>query len=324
MLRLQSVGIAVSHSIDSVGAFDGEVFMKLIIGIFAIFFSLTAEEPKKASSKPIDHSVHLPMDGIRKAESAKADAQILIAESYINGKVLPQDLSQSFYWFSRAAQQGNLSAITFVGLAYWKGLVVDKDDATAFFYFTLAKRFGDHHAAKEARDELLITLDSTQITIAKTMASTWTPLIPLPKGKRLQDRETNHERSPNTPTIIQTNMVPKWDYKTLTHLVLPSQAASLQMGQEGWELIGIVDEFNPDPTLMPNTFAAVFRRQSNLPNNVRFPPWEYKEEMVVFVSEGVGPLSGSDGWEFAAAAKAPSPDRRMPAPLIVVSKRKRQ
>lgn len=57
---------------------------------------------------------------------------------YYSGKGVPQDYKQSFYWYSKAADNNHVGAQAMLAIMYYKGQGVEQDVKKAQEYFKLA------------------------------------------------------------------------------------------------------------------------------------------------------------------------------------------
>ena len=57
-----------------------------------------------------------------------------------NGK--PQDYIQAFFWFTKAAEKGNMYSQNSLGICYLKGFGVEKDDEKSSYWFSKAVEQG--------------------------------------------------------------------------------------------------------------------------------------------------------------------------------------
>ena len=89
------------------------------------------------------------------AEQGFAKAQFNLGVMYDNGQGIPQDDSQAVAWYKKAAEQGDASAQYNLGLMYAKGEGVPQNYKLAYILFNLAASKGGDNAVK-VRD---ITLD---------------------------------------------------------------------------------------------------------------------------------------------------------------------
>ncbi len=58
---------------------------------------------------------------IEQANSGNIDAEFLLACAYKNGKIGKVDLEKSFYWYKKAAINGDADAMLMLGWFYYKG-----------------------------------------------------------------------------------------------------------------------------------------------------------------------------------------------------------
>ena len=135
-----------------------------------------------------------------KANQGDADAQFNLALQYYNGTGTPQDTRYAIYWYKKAAVQGHVNALYFLGKLYLEGLGEEvtqdskkavywltkaakqglgnaqyslghmyeygdggpQDYKQAFFWYTKAAEQG-HYFAKESRDRVLEMMSQSQI-----------------------------------------------------------------------------------------------------------------------------------------------------------------
>jgi TPR repeat protein len=83
----------------------------------------------------------------------------------------------ALFWFSRAAEQGNVQAFAKLGWMYAQGRGVLQDFIQAHMWYNLAAVQGEPRAA-EARDALTKEMTPAQIAEAQRLAREWKP-----KGK---------------------------------------------------------------------------------------------------------------------------------------------
>jgi TPR repeat protein len=75
-----------------------------------------------------------------KAIAGDAGAQMTLAMDYRDGRVVRRDYSQAMRWAHMAADQGNASAMDFLGYSYLRGVGVHTNTKIAFGYFHAASR----------------------------------------------------------------------------------------------------------------------------------------------------------------------------------------
>ena len=61
---------------------------------------------------------------------------------YDKGEGIEQDKQKSFYWYSRAAEQGNAVAQHNLGVNYSYGNGIEQDKQKAFYWYTEAANQG--------------------------------------------------------------------------------------------------------------------------------------------------------------------------------------
>jgi TPR repeat protein len=82
----------------------------------------------------------------KEAQNGDMDAQYFLGLAYDVGQDLPRDYSKSAFWYKKSAEQGNIEAQYFLGDAFLKGQGVTKSDAEAAKWFQKAAIQGYVHA----------------------------------------------------------------------------------------------------------------------------------------------------------------------------------
>ena len=72
------------------------------------------------------------------AEQGYSKAQVVIAEMYMNGEVVPMNAKKAKVWYEKAAEQGNLDGVYGLARLYRYGTGVRKDYEKAFAYYQQA------------------------------------------------------------------------------------------------------------------------------------------------------------------------------------------
>jgi len=113
----------------------------------------------------------------RSAQQGYAEAQYALGSMYLSGRGALQNFESAYEWFDKAAQQNHAEAQYRLGIMYRTGHGVPIDKSKAYVWFNLAAAQG-HERAAEARDSLLTSLNSEQITRAQREAQAWKPTPP--------------------------------------------------------------------------------------------------------------------------------------------------
>jgi len=96
-------------------------------------------------------------------------AMMNLARMHDRGVGMPQDFSESFRWYCKAAAAGDQEALFNVGAAYYNGQGVEKDLVSAYALFNVLAANGDAEG-KALRDRLLAGLSSDEVRIGQRMA----------------------------------------------------------------------------------------------------------------------------------------------------------
>ena len=73
-----------------------------------------------------------------KAAQGYVKQELELAADYFVGRGVPKDLTQSAYWYRKAADQGNPAAQVYLGYMYSVGIGVPQDKAEAVRWYTRA------------------------------------------------------------------------------------------------------------------------------------------------------------------------------------------
>lgn len=83
------------------------------------------------------------------AENGDTDAQVRLAEAYLEDRTCPTHLERAFYWYLQAATAGDAHARFNIGAMYHNGEGVERDIIKAVYWFQLAADQGDEDAQQE-------------------------------------------------------------------------------------------------------------------------------------------------------------------------------
>ena len=81
-----------------------------------------------------------------KASQGYVKQQLELAADYFAGRGVPKDLTQSAYWYRKAADQGNPAAQAYLGYMYTVGMGVPRDKAEAVRWYRRAALTGNAEA----------------------------------------------------------------------------------------------------------------------------------------------------------------------------------
>jgi TPR repeat protein len=79
---------------------------------------------------------------LKKAEKGFPDAQYRLAEAYLLGEGVAQDLEKAALWYEKAARRGHPEAQNQIGYLYQRGIGVRADAVRAFHWYQLASASG--------------------------------------------------------------------------------------------------------------------------------------------------------------------------------------
>ena len=106
------------------------------------------------------------------AEQGDVEAQLILANSYIQGEGVPQDYAEAMKWIRMAAEQGHASAQFNLGSCYASCRGVPEDDVTAYMWLNLASAQGDEDS-KLRRDLVTKRMTREQIAEGQKMSREW-------------------------------------------------------------------------------------------------------------------------------------------------------
>ena len=84
----------------------------------------------------------------RAAELGHSDSQYNLAQRYLRGEVVEQNISKAIYYFKMAANQGDAKSNYNLGIIYYLGELIPKDLEKALNYFETAFSLGYVDAEK--------------------------------------------------------------------------------------------------------------------------------------------------------------------------------
>ena len=108
------------------------------------------------------------------AEAGCVEAQVSLADLYLNGFGIPADSSAAARWYRSAAETGDPVAQLNLGDLHARGRGVRRDFREAYFWLDLAARQGNRWAASR-RDEIAAFLSAAERTEARERAQQFKP-----------------------------------------------------------------------------------------------------------------------------------------------------
>jgi len=114
----------------------------------------------------------------KQALRGNARAQTELGFRYATGHGVPQNRDQAFYWYSRAAEQGDPDGQYLLGLAYDKGHGVSSDVVRAYMWLNLAAARSTRRATyyTRIRDAVASKLTLAQLEQGQLLATQWRPV----------------------------------------------------------------------------------------------------------------------------------------------------
>lgn len=106
------------------------------------------------------------------ADQGDASAQSNLGLLYANGQGVRQDIKEALRWYRLAADQGNAPAQSNLGFLYYKGEGVPQDYVQAHMWLNLAAAQGLKESA-DFREKVARKMSQSQIEEAQKLAREW-------------------------------------------------------------------------------------------------------------------------------------------------------
>ena len=103
------------------------------------------------------NQLDMPMN---QAQSGLVEAQVKLSRAYLKGKGVPENPSQAFVWYLKAAEQGDAVGQNYLGMMYENGLGVKRDYQQALNWHKKAASQDSPPAEKIAAAEIKAELES--------------------------------------------------------------------------------------------------------------------------------------------------------------------
>ncbi|UWZ83359.1 tetratricopeptide repeat protein [Occallatibacter riparius] len=117
----------------------GILFRSIASRVLLVFAAVTIF----LQSVPAGASSDKHFDQLRKrAEKGDPTQQLELAEAYLTGAGVKQDMAQAAHWYEQAARRGNPQAENQIGFFYQAGIGVPVDPVRAFHWYQLASASG--------------------------------------------------------------------------------------------------------------------------------------------------------------------------------------
>ena len=116
------------------------------------------------------------------AENGNSDAQYKLGLLYLTGNGALQDFAEAAKWLKLAAEQGYGLAQYELGLIYRTGYGLAADQVQSYVWLNLAAAAGIQQAVT-ARDDVMRTLSSKQLSQGQKIAREWLAARPEPKAR---------------------------------------------------------------------------------------------------------------------------------------------
>ena len=137
---------------------------------------LASSQPPKSSPAQPPAIESVSFDLMRQmAQNGDPAAENALAMRYFQGDEkngIVRDEKQAFRWFSRAANDGSLSAQAKLGFLYWGGRGVHKDPNLAYFWTAVARTRGDDEN-KDLAAVLAAGMSRKQAAVIEQQADLW-------------------------------------------------------------------------------------------------------------------------------------------------------
>ena len=104
------------------------------------------------------------------AEKGHVQAEMELADMYLQGKVVTQSNDRAIYWYQKAAENGDMNGQFRLGMMYLNGEYVKKDLVQAYRWLRLAGAQGNIKAAEQLVD-IENDMSQDQIDAAETLVA---------------------------------------------------------------------------------------------------------------------------------------------------------
>ena len=104
------------------------------------------------------------------AKQGNAGAQLNLGFMYSKGQGVPQNHKQAFYWFKKAAEQGQAIAQNNLGRMYYNGQGTLQNFIYAYSWWNVAAA-NDNKTAVELRDLVLKKMSPDQVAQAQQLSA---------------------------------------------------------------------------------------------------------------------------------------------------------
>jgi hypothetical protein len=131
----------------------------------------------------------------RAAEQGNASAQTTLGLIYDKGQGVPQNDWQALKWYELAAEQSVTVAQNNLGLIYERGRSVPRDYVLAHKWYSLAAAAGLTEAARN-RDTVQRKMTTDQVVSARKLATDWLEAKSLQKAARCQVMDSTDCQQP--------------------------------------------------------------------------------------------------------------------------------
>lgn len=147
-----------------------QIFRLFLIFIITVlfYFEFVQMETEKLQNTSTFDVIRFKIMGYLEVQNA----QRVLGEIYEKGIGTEIDLKESFFWYKKAAQSGNIYAQMSLGHFYDRGIGVAIDKKQALYWFTLAAANGDETAQKNVQ----IMQENGEIPKINPVNSSTTPL----------------------------------------------------------------------------------------------------------------------------------------------------
>lgn len=132
-----------------------------------------------ANADQIDAKVSKQNNTQEELSITDAQDQFMMGMKYYHAQGVPRDYAKAFFWFKKAAEQGQENSQMYLGIMYENGQGTNPDLVMAYAWTNIIASSGNS-ADVEFLDRLEKKMTASQIMQAQEISSGWSP------GKRLQ------------------------------------------------------------------------------------------------------------------------------------------
>ncbi len=248
------------------------------------------------------------------AQKGNIKAQIELGESYQKGIGIPKDDDKSIYWYKKAAMRGSSAALLQLAFAHAFGKGVEINLPLVYLYSEMAinnyskkeRERGEDFPARGLNLTTRREISDSIVLKSRLFSILWKPGMELP-GEDYFDTISADRMEPVIPKqsgVDNSNepySIAEYKINQFVPLESLSNYTFSMEGNNGWELIAIVEKLMPAIPGMPtpSMVDTVFMRKSRNVNLQNYVRWEYNVVNTMSFNINDPMFQLNNGWEIA-------------------------